>query len=304
MIVSVIIPTYKRSLRLPIAIESVLNQTYRPVEIIVVDDNGDNEYRIETKSVLEKYISQNKITYIEHKTNKGGCAARNTGASSAKGEYIAFLDDDDFYEPTKIEEQINFLKNNKNLDACMCSMYRIYENNQQIESRENIARGETLKEAILDGNVFTSMLLIKKEVFFKIGGFSEIPRFQDKYFHYKFLENGYRIGILNKQLLTLVEHSEERISLVASNKVIISLNKLHEFEIKYKTLFDNKEWKFIMNRFYYEKAYDQVKGDFKQKINAIINIFKSLPYFTGQFNYLILFIKVLTPNFILKKRYK
>ncbi|WP_166966452.1 glycosyltransferase family 2 protein [Yeosuana marina] len=299
-LVSIIIPTYKRSNRLPIAINSVLNQTYPNIEIIVVDDNGDNQYSAETKKTLQPYLDNNQIIYIAHKTNQGGCEARNTGAFAAKGNFIAFLDDDDFYEPTKIEEQVNFINNHKDLDACICSMYRIDENNEQIKSRENIARGVTLQEAILDGNLFTSMLLIKKEVFIKLDGFSEIPRFQDKYFHYKFLENNYKIGVLNKQLLTLVEHSDIRISLAAHDKIIKALDTLHKVELQHKKRFSHKEWRFIMHRLFYNKAYTVSQGSFKNKMVGLGYIIKSLPYYTGNYNCFKLALKTLTPNFILK----
>ena len=97
-LVSVVIPTYKRSNRLPIAINSVLSQTYSNVEIIVVDDNGENNHTLDTKKILQPYLKKNQIKYICHQTNKGGCKARNTGAFAANGTYIAFLDDDDFYD--------------------------------------------------------------------------------------------------------------------------------------------------------------------------------------------------------------
>ncbi len=304
MLVSVIIPTYKRSLRLPIAIDSVLEQTYKSIEIIVVDDNNDDEFRKDTKRMLQSYIDKQLIRYIVHEFNKGGCAARNTGVFRANGKVIAFLDDDDFYEPNKIEEQLNFLNKNESLDACMCSMFRIDEQSEQIKSRENKARGVTLSEAILDGNLFTSMLLIKKEVFIKLNGFSEIPRFQDKYFHYKFLEQGYKIGILDKQLLTLVEHNDFRISLSASNKIIKALNELYSFEQKHKSLFSKKEWNYILHRLYYKKAYILCQGNISQKIKGFFNILKSLKYYTGDFNIAKIAIKTLTPNFILNYKNK
>ncbi|WP_040472525.1 glycosyltransferase family 2 protein [Aquimarina agarivorans] len=302
--VSVIIPTYKRSLRLPIAIDSVINQTYKSIEIIVVDDNNNDEFRIATKKILEPYLSNKLITYIAHTKNRGGCAARNTGAYAAKGDFIAFLDDDDFYEPIKIQEQVNFLNNNKTLDACICSMFRIDENKNEIVSRENEARGISLKEAILDGNLFTSMLLIKKNVFEKLKGFSEIPRFQDKFFHYKFLENGFKIGVLNKQLLTLVEHNDFRISLSTSNKIIYALEVLHHFEVQHKQLFSKKEWKFILHRFYFKKAYTLSQGTVIQKVKGFVNILKSLKYYTGDFNIVKLTLKTFIPNFIFKIKNK
>ncbi|MEP1488772.1 MAG: glycosyltransferase family A protein [Algibacter sp.] len=301
MLISIIIPTYKRSNRIAIAINSVLNQTYTNLEIIVVDDNDDNQYRTETKKIVQPYLDKNQIKYLGHETNQGGCAARNTGAFTATGSYIAFLDDDDFYEPEKLEKQIHFLKTYSELHACACDMYRVNENNEAILSRENTARGNTLKEAILDGNIFTSMLLIKKEVFVKIGGFSEIPRFQDKYFHYKFLKHGYKIGFLNEPLLTLVEHNDDRISLSANKKIIKALNLIHAFELKNKSLFTNPEWRFIKHRLYYNKAYALNQGTFKNKIQAVLHILNSLPYYTGNFNVKKLLFKTITPNFILKQ---
>ncbi|WP_158849969.1 glycosyltransferase family 2 protein [Algibacter sp. L1A34] len=300
-IISVIIPTYKRSVRLPLAINSVLNQTYTPIEIIVVDDNHNDDYKIETRKILEPYIAENKIIYISHNSNQGGCVARNTGAFAAKGDYIAFLDDDDFYEPTKLEEQIIFLNQNISLDACMCSMFRIDENNQQIVSRENIARGETLKETIKDGNLFTSMLLIKKEVFIKLKGFSDIPRFQDKYFHLKFLDKGYKIGVLDKQLLTLVEHKEYRISSASANKVILSLNKIHEFVKNKKNLFTKNEWKNIKFEYLYAKIFTRTQGNLNDRFKSIYNTLQAI-LFTNNYLVLIkLILRALLPKYLFKQ---
>ncbi len=115
-LVSVVIPTYKRSSMLIRTIESVLNQSYDNIEIIVVDDNNDDNYRKDTENKLIKYISNPKIKYIKHERNLGGCEARNTGLKEAKGEYICFLDDDDIIYKDKIEKQVEFLENNRNFD--------------------------------------------------------------------------------------------------------------------------------------------------------------------------------------------
>lgn len=109
-LVSVIIPTYKRSDYLLQTIESVLNQTYSSIEIIVVDDNGfGTVFQKETYNKLKSLIVSNKIIYIPHDTNKNGSAARNTGFKASKGEYINFLDDDDELMPDKIEKQVHIL---------------------------------------------------------------------------------------------------------------------------------------------------------------------------------------------------
>ena len=101
--VSVIIPTYNRAKFLPVAIESVLNQTYPYVEIIVIDDGSTDN----TKAVLEKY--KNKIRYLQG-VHKGTAFSRNLGMKAATGKYIAFLDSDDSYYPYKLEVQVEFIE--------------------------------------------------------------------------------------------------------------------------------------------------------------------------------------------------
>src|SRR5699024_12399636 len=100
--VSVIMPTYKRADMLERAINSVLNQTYNDVELIVVDDNNPNTvYRKETSKVMKKYKNYNRVRYIKHERNMNGAVARNTGIFYSTGELITFLDDDDWYDEKK-----------------------------------------------------------------------------------------------------------------------------------------------------------------------------------------------------------
>ena len=118
-LVSIVIPTFARPDNLVRAIESVLNQTYKPIEIIVVDDNGRGTlYQVETENVLKPYIYKNQIKYLTHEINKNGSAARNTGFRVSKGDYVCYLDDDDVFAPTKIEKQVARLEKDKEFDAC------------------------------------------------------------------------------------------------------------------------------------------------------------------------------------------
>jgi len=101
--VSVIIPTYDRDNLLIRAVKSVLAQTYGPLEVIVVDDHSPTP----VKKVLENaQIGLESVTVHRHDENKGGNAARRTGIELASGEYLAFLDDDDEWDETKIEKQV------------------------------------------------------------------------------------------------------------------------------------------------------------------------------------------------------
>ena len=99
--VSVVISTYNRADLVGRAIGSVINQTYRNLEIIVVDDHSTDN----TEEVV-KGFGESRLQYIRHERNKGGPAARNTGITAATGEYIAFLDDDDEWVENKIERQL------------------------------------------------------------------------------------------------------------------------------------------------------------------------------------------------------
>lgn len=97
--VSVIIPTYYRDESLKTTIESVLAQSYSPVEVIVVDDSGEAYAR----DIVDEY----PVEYVAHDENKSANAARNTGVEHSTGAYVQFLDDDDEIYPTKIERQID-----------------------------------------------------------------------------------------------------------------------------------------------------------------------------------------------------
>ena len=115
-LISVIIPTYNRGSLILGAVNSVLNQTYRNIELLVVDDcSTDN-----TSQILEN-LKDSRIKYIRLEKNSGACTARNKGIEYASGEFIAFNDSDDLWLPEKLERQLAFLKEN-NADIVLCKM--------------------------------------------------------------------------------------------------------------------------------------------------------------------------------------
>src|SRR5690554_2250310 len=108
---SVIIPTFSRPVFLKRALESVFNQTWSNIELIVVDDNGKGSLnQLLTEKVVEEYTRRRDFQYLMHSVNQKGAAARNTGSKHAAGEFITFLDDDDELMPIKIEWQVEILK--------------------------------------------------------------------------------------------------------------------------------------------------------------------------------------------------
>ena len=110
--VSVIIPLYNEEKYITACVESVINQTYKNLEIIIVDDKStDNSLKI------VKNIKDKRIKIISLKKNAGVANARNKGVEAATGDYICFLDSDDFWDKTKIEKQIKLLDKQKELKA-------------------------------------------------------------------------------------------------------------------------------------------------------------------------------------------
>ena len=100
-LISVIIPTYNRAEIINIPLQSVFNQSYKNLEIIIVDDRSTDN----TETVINN-INDPRIRYIRHSVNQGGAAARNTGIDTATGKYIAFLDSDDAWVSDKLELQL------------------------------------------------------------------------------------------------------------------------------------------------------------------------------------------------------
>ncbi len=102
-VVSVIITSYNRPELIHDAVRSVIDQTFKDYEIIIVDDASNEQTQQSIESICKEFDS---IKYVHHTENKGLAAARNTGLSIAKGEFAAFLDDDDIWMPTKLEKQV------------------------------------------------------------------------------------------------------------------------------------------------------------------------------------------------------
>ena len=127
-LVSVIIPTYNRAHFLKDSIQSVFDQTYQKFEIIIIDDGSTDN----TEEVIQEIKSKNlnhKLVYC-YTNNRGAPAARNTGLTQAKGEYIQYLDSDDLLLPSKIQSQVEFLKKNPGIEAVYSYSRSFNENNR------------------------------------------------------------------------------------------------------------------------------------------------------------------------------
>lgn len=218
-LISVVISTYKRDKELERAIKSIINQSYKNIEIIVVDDNGLNsEYQKKVESIVSGY-SLYDIKYIVNERNIGGALTRNKGINVAKGNYIAFLDDDDEYYKDKIEEQIKLFKENYKLALVYCYTESYNEHNKKIREYKYDYSGNCLIDAMYDCIAATSQWMCKKEALIKVGSFSDVPSKQDSTVIIKLLNAGYEIDRVPKVLVRYNEHSKMRISSGGINNI-------------------------------------------------------------------------------------
>ena len=118
--ISVVIPTYNRGHVIRKSIESVLNQSFDDIEVIVVDDGSTDD----TKLVVHN-INDDRVRYI-YQHNAGACAARNTGIDCAGGDYIAFQDSDDIWHSEKLERQYQKIIS-VDADVVLCKLNKIFE---------------------------------------------------------------------------------------------------------------------------------------------------------------------------------
>lgn len=182
ILVSVIIPTYGGSKYISRAINSVLGQTYKKWELIIVDDNGLNsDIQKQTEDVVRPFLKDERIKYICHDYNKNGSAARNTGVANSSGSYIALLDDDDEYRPKFIEILTHELTKLPEEYALAYCSHVTYYNGKQFETIHALKSGNLLFENLSHRiEIATTSVLIRKEAFISIGGFDEsFRRHQD-----------------------------------------------------------------------------------------------------------------------------
>lgn len=177
-LVSVVIPMYNRENTIKRAVQSVLDQTYQNIEVIVIDD-ASTDRSVETV----QSIHDERIKILCLLNNQGANHARNEGIKAAKGEYIAFQDSDDEWFPTKLGVQIDYVLEN-NLQAVFCPYYLVGEYSvRQVPSKqiEDYMQNRSVREVLHERNIIgTPTLLIHRKVIEHVGMFDEkLPRFQD-----------------------------------------------------------------------------------------------------------------------------
>lgn len=232
--VSAIITTYKRPPEIvKRAAQSVLNQSYRDIELLIVDDSPVT-YELR-KAVRDMALSlADNVRYIAHEKNMGACAARNTGVKNAKGEFVAFLDDDDEWLPEKIEKQLSVMKQNDEVALVYCGRY-IHYASKNIEKQERVEfrEGKVYENLILNNFIgSTSFPLIRKAVLEELGGFDvNMPAAQDFEMWLR-IAKGYKIDYIKEPLVRYYIHEGEQIT-KNHRKKIEALERVNEINMNY-----------------------------------------------------------------------
>ena len=212
-LISVVIPTYNRGELLFRAVESVLKQTYANIECIVIDDCSTDA----SIAYLQQMGGNDPRLIIKsHTQNLHASAARNTGISLAKGEFLAFLDDDDLWYPEKLAKQMALFGQSSSDTALIYCWLEIFKDNTKIDILAPTLKGDVFDECLAKqplGNAST--ILIKAEVIEKIGAFdTSLPRGNDGDFIRRITQY-YKVNVVEEVLVRyFVEHQgNQRISL-------------------------------------------------------------------------------------------
>ncbi len=221
--ISAVVPTYNRAALLADALESIRNQTFRPIEIVVADDGSTDN----TFDVVREWARKNEeagafVVRCVSQMNKGANAARNLGIRESHGEFIAFLDSDDRWLPDKLAKQISILKENADIGGVYCGLRNIdLLNKKQYPSEtRRYPVGKLLQKLLIhDVTEATSCWVVRKECFERVGAFDvTLPARQDWDMWIRLSER-YSIGCVPEILVELGNHPGERVRSNAEREI-------------------------------------------------------------------------------------
>lgn len=200
--VSVIIPTYNRAKTIMNSVNSVLNQSYKDIELIVVDDCSVDD----TEGVIAA-VNDCRVKYIRTEVNGGAGTARNVGIRAAASELIAFQDSDDCWKPNKLEEQVKLINNHSEYGLVYTQMVCKYVDDERSDSyipNETVADSECsgyILKALLKRNyISTPTMLIRRSVLEDVGYFDESFKCLEDWELVLRIASKYQIGYVDKPL--------------------------------------------------------------------------------------------------------
>ena len=208
--VSIVLPTYNGSKYLRQAIDSCLNQTYRNIELVIVDDGSTDKTPVIIKSYKDK-----RIEHVKHKKNMGLPEALNTGFFNATGDYLTWTSDDNQYMPSAIEEMVNYLRKNQDVDFVYADYWAHYFETSKKELRK---LPDTL--ALHRTNEVGPCFLFTRKVYEKIGNYNPKLELVEDYDYWIRVSKKFKMG---RYPLPLYIYGEHRGSLKGTKPLNIEL---------------------------------------------------------------------------------
>ena len=220
--ISIVLPTFQRPTYLDRALATVQAQTCTDWELIVVDDNDPSHPdRHRTQDRLLAHAADHRIRTVLHASNRGGAAARNTGIRAARGEWIAFLDDDDEWDPTKLERQLVIAESAADDVAVVYCRIRA---RHAATGRVSVYRSEPEKcntRDLLERNHIggTSCVMVRADALREVGMFDETLASRQDIDLYVRLAGAHGFAFVDAPLVTMHLHHAPRISTSVSAKL-------------------------------------------------------------------------------------
>jgi glycosyltransferase involved in cell wall biosynthesis len=259
-LVSVVIATYRRTLPLKKALESLAFQTYQNIEIIVGDDNATSKWNEQVEVIIRD--GKQQIKHIKNETNQGSAETRNVGIRKATGKYITFLDDDDIYLPNKIKNQVEHMMQEES-DYSITDLHLYDENDRLIEKRNRKYLKQNNQEDLLRYHLMhhmtgTDTIMFKREYLLDIGGFPLIDVGDEFYLMHKAIEAGGIFSYLPVCDIKAYVHSETD-GLSSGESKIKGENELYEYKQKYIDTLSLQDQQYIVMRHFAVLAFAEMR---------------------------------------------
>ena len=247
--VSVILPTFNRANFIVDAINSFKNQTYKNKELIIVDDGSLDH----TKSLVKKLLDKNIFYYFIK--NSGQTIARNFGIAKAKGDYICFLDSDDLWYEKKLELQIEYFKENKNIALCYTNLANFDEklNFKEVSSLQKFG-GNIYKKLLKENFIAMSSVMAKVKIIQEFNMLDKKISFAPDYDLWLKISAKYPVGYLD-QVLVKYRISNSQISIDKLSRFFSNQNIIKNSLLANKNLLNKKQRQKIWLDFYCKWSY-------------------------------------------------
>ncbi len=236
-LVSVVMPVFNCEDFVKEAIESILNQTYREFELIVINDGSTDG-----SDVLIREFNDPRIKYINNSPNKGIVSTINEGVSRSKGKYIARMDADDISLPTRLAKQVDFLETNPDVKLCGTRAIAIDKNGRQLVKLNRPLKHDKIKVFNLFRNAFIHPTIMADANALKKIGFTEDYKYAEDYFTFSQFTMQYQVANLEWPLLLYRLHDE---SITAKKNKEMMASELKTMRYLLSFLFKTIELKIV-----------------------------------------------------------